>query len=465
MKRLQHGILTDDGILISGGWKGSKIQMSNISTLSDICDLAKQFDLLQVWIMNGTKIFNRCALNHRKFMQSERYGFAPKEIKNLITVWGNGIKSQIVFCGELEIGSENNLARENLITQWQLWEIKDAKRLFSAVAWLYEKLNVYPSIPIRTAKRLAEISAKETLDMLVQDVSIFRENKSVDLIYLDLAKAKGKKYIHGFDKNSAYLAAAASYPFGLGESILQRKGEFNKEFHGLWKCEINTDGINGEKLKFIEQITDGQERLWTSDVSILIELGAKIKVIDANIWKYNKRIFEKFYKLLNTAITEAKENNLSYERSSLKAIYTRFFGYLNKNPNGRDEIFYRPDWYSAIIAQTKANIVRNIFTIRGAMPEMEIIGCHRDELFFATNEKDISNLPFPLQAVGARKAPFKHTWSFEFEVENTSAILATATGAADLSKKLKAVWTEKKTNEMKHRLDFCKLGARKYAQV
>lgn len=462
MKKLQHSVLTDDGILTGSGWKNSKIQISRIETISDVADLARTHNLLQIWILSGTKIFNRLALHHKKFMQSERYGFAPTEIKNLITVWGGGVRCQIIFAGELKIGSKNNLARENLINQWALFEITDAKRLFDAIAWLYERTKTYPSVPIRFAKRLAEISANEKLEALSENTEIYHANVANDLIFLDKTRANGKKYIYGFDKNSAYLTAAASYQFGLGDSIAQVGGEFNKNLHGLWRVEIDCRGLSPERANYIRKIKNENEMLWTSDIEIIIELGAKIRVIAARVWRNNKRIFEKFYKILSGAIIEAKIKKLTYERASLKAAYTRFFGWMNRQPHGREEIFYRPDWRSAIISLTRANMVRNVFSIRDAMPEIEIVGVFRDALILATNESDISKLPFPLADTENRNSPYKLEYSFDRN--DVSEYIAEATGAGDLSGKLKKLWSANKTKNFQSNIsEMPKISEVKYA--
>lgn len=458
MKKTLHGILSDDGILTGFGWKSSKFQIAQISTISDICAIMKTLGLRQIWILSGTKIFNRLALQHKKtFADGQSFGFAPKEIKNVTTVWGNGLqKSVIVFAGVLEAGNENNLARQALMNQWSLFEIKNAERLFNAVQWLYEKTGVLPTVPIRTGKTIARISANLSDDdflPLNENTDIYHDNRARDLILLDSAKGKSKKYIHGFDKNSAYLASARSYSFGLGDSV-KYTGEFRKDYHGLWKVEIDFNSINKNYQKLFDNLSEN-EWLWTSDIEVLLEFGAKIKIVEGNIWKCNKRIFEKFCKILKTALDEAKVLELKTEESAIKAIYTRFFGWLNRQPeNDREEIFYRPDWYSAIISLTKANLIRNIRTLL-ENSDAEIVAVNRDEIIFASDLQAVE-MPFPLQDGENRKATFKH--SFSFEQSEISEIIANASSGSDLARKLKELKKSQTLDKTRNLLERTKIS-------
>lgn len=456
-----HGILFDEGILTNNGVKSSAFQVKNIKSISDIAEIAKGLKLKLIYILNGSHIFNRLALNHRVLLaENQKYVFKPATINNIITVdYG---RLQVIFCGALNAGSENNLAVQTLANQWALWEIKDAKRLYDSVYWLYKKLNVFPSNPQRTGKKLAEISANETLDPLNENTDIYHDNKANDLIFVDLSKLSNQKYIYGFDKNSAYANGARSYSFGLGDSILQKGGNFDKKLHGLWNIEIDKTFVSSENFKLIDLITDRQERFWTSDVEILIELGANIRVIDAQIWKYNKRIFEKFCKTLLDARADARDLDLIIESQSIKDIFTKFFGWMAKTPDGWTNIFYRPDWFFSIIAVTRANMIRNILTIR-QFSDIEIIGCHRDELIISSSI-ELENLPYPLAPKEKSKSsPYKFSYKIlRGEVEN---ILKDVSSGADLTRKLKAYQKESTIKKTSDSLSKLKMSNVKRAVV
>lgn len=430
MKKIIHGVLSDDGLLTANGLK--KIKLDDLKTFSNVVEIGQRFNLNQIWILNGSKIFNRLALHHRIFLdENQPIKCAQSEIRNVCSARFQ--KFQVIFAGALEIKGDNNLARENLIIQWSLFEIKNAERLFNAVAWLYEKLDVLPSVPIRTGKVLAERSANETLEPLNENTLIYHENEANNLIYCEPFKIAGKKNIFGFDKNSMYLVASRSYSFGLGDSVKQTGGSFDKKLHGLWKIEINTKGLSPERIKYINFIKSDNDFLWTSDIEIIQELGAKIKVIEANIWKYNKRIFEKFSKILSSVRDEAKLLGLQIEEKAIKAIYTRFIGWMNREPIGREEIFYRPDWRSAIISLARANLIRNIFKIRD-FADIEIVAVHIDEIVIATN-LEFNQLPFPLVPDEKGNCPFKST--YQYEVSEVKHLIEGEESASELVTKLK----------------------------
>lgn len=201
-------------------------------------------------------------------------------------------------------------------------------------------------------------------------------------------------YIGGYDKHAAYLGACSSLVVGFGEAeYIERSSAgalaLDVRTPGYWLAQIDSSALDARLVNpFAPQMggpfTAGMngEPVWytTPTLALASELGCPIELHAAYLWREHHRALEPWYKVLRDA-----RERLSAERTgedgpsstarkialtAVKLTYAQFSGWLaggfhvRKVREGNEpDALWRPDWRHLIIAQTRANLYRNILDI------------------------------------------------------------------------------------------------------
>lgn len=347
-------------------------------------------------------------------------GYSPKNFNNLVTMWKDGFRCQLILCGN---------SREN----WAFDFENDPHTLYNAIDLFTELTGVRPSIPIRTGRLLLEQSISRKIQSVSDDPETyfkwFLENDEKQLLYLREPNFSERqaKYCHAFDKRAMFLSACAIH-LGEGEFEEVDFDSFHYSYDNWKKTQglifgdftWNKDEFNGNKTFLREIFSDGLQPLYTPTARIISEFeGNVISVKKAYVWKNPRKPLEKFYSTLQKSIKFTQDNpavlHSKLVNKSLKAIYTQFIGWLasSSHSEGKQSNLFRPDWRSLVIAEANARLIRNIFEVyrkTGLLP----VGIRYDEILYLTKGKNPDSIFAGTCLLNPSK--FSHTFSVPAEI-------------------------------------------------
>ncbi len=232
--------------------------------------------------------------------------------------------------------------------RWGLEEIEEPQRLLSALNALQETLDMPIAwspghvgrdlmARLNGGSREMWVRAPGQLPEIMSDVHYMAQNlrRRQEIAPGDLGK-----YLHIFDKNSMYLAAATGCNLGEGQPTLQHNIAFNPKWPGLWHYK--------------------DQWLWTPELEYLLKYENSFTgqiVPEAYVWPFYHQTLRSWGETLWNARQGLKERNRdAYE--IIKAIATQGMGWLAHKPSqGQNQQWYRPDWWSMIVAAAKAKML------------------------------------------------------------------------------------------------------------
>jgi hypothetical protein len=330
---------------------------------------------------------------------------------------------------------------------WNFDTLQDPFDLFLAIDGFTEKLNIAPSYPFRVARELAEQTFKyKPGDIPAANDStpvkywepFLRESQSAFDWMRDPTKdERSKKFVHAFDKRGMFLKAARAGFFSLaGYEELEGLRELPKNASGIVEVEpvkISTPLIPGI-APFLQDLLGERKMLSTAYINFLTgdslsDLGGQsVKIKRAWLAKQPIKLFEPWAARIAAAVEETRgtgEAALDAVNSSLKSVYTGFFGALAKGcdcddctgstagvtkcaRSGWAAAYFRPDWRTQIVTLANANMFRNILEIfrgTGLLP----FGLYRDSvLYFSDDER--ADMQFAGTSL-MKENVFKHEWT------------------------------------------------------
>lgn len=177
------------------------------------------------------------------------------------------------------------------------------------------------------------------------------------------------KYLHKFDTRAAWLSSARTAPCGYGERRLVSRFDPTRE--GLWLVRSKVAGPH-------RPITRSG---WypTAIVRAAHHANLGIEVQTGWVWEHTVTALRQFSETLvqarsNAAGEAANKTELAFLESSIKKIYTRTFGRLEKGERGRMWA-KQPHWYASL----KAESARRVWRAYSETPEA--IGIDVDSIF------------------------------------------------------------------------------------
>jgi hypothetical protein len=190
-------------------------------------------------------------------------------------------------------------------------------------------------------------------------------------------RASGQ-YVHGYDKNGMFLAAASSLACGFGAPAqFSPPLDFDKARAGYWLARVVfPDGLPCRDLPHPCYVGPKQKEpassfQWyvTPTLWLAAELGARIEVSEAWLYSETHRPFEPWYRRLRDARTllanraAAGDIAAGVALGAVKSTYTHGIGWLDLGSlrdRAEGDDFYRPDWRHTVIAKANADLWRNL---------------------------------------------------------------------------------------------------------
>lgn len=239
---------------------------------------------------------------------------------------------------------------------------------------------------------------------------------------LSAAEIATGKWVHVLDKHAMYLAAMSSLPVGFGIPFYEADLDFDGRKAGYWRATVTLPS-NYERY-CLPHPGDAQQRrfvsgprFYTTPTLILAkELGASITITEAWLFPDSHRPFETIYRTLGGAQERLRKLNntpASLALNIVKSLYSKGVGNLaarKKRDSDELEDFYRPNWRDFIIAQARANIIRNMIKT-GLRP----FAIRTDAIYL------ISDSPDPMVAagklrIGEEPGSWDHIGSIPFDL-------------------------------------------------
>jgi hypothetical protein len=207
-------------------------------------------------------------------------------------------------------------------------------------------------------------------------------------------------YIHGYDKNAMFLAACSSLKVGFGrpdhlsaseqitatvEALTSTRKPIRRPV-GYALARVAFDTMPEAVARGLlphpcyvsprENADPASAYRWYHTATLVLagELGARLDVQEAYIWRETHEPLEPWYQRLRDARStlmaqsegQPSEAAPAIALAAIKATYTQGIGWLDPNwlrTSPEPEDLYRPDWRHAAIATANANLWRNLHKV------------------------------------------------------------------------------------------------------
>ena len=196
----------------------------------------------------------------------------------------------------------------------------------------------------------------------------------------------GYQYVIKVDKRAAYPRASKG-SFGIGKPEVY-DGAFDHLLPGVWTVDVS--GLDKWDPLLPPLLWPNQNGgLVTSVVKMLIDMGCKVKVNTALIWKKRAPVFDRWVQELWDARREIDE---------IKLVMNNTLGFANNGQDLEDEKF-RPDWYAQTVGYLRAIMFYNITKIAregGLKP----FGAYIDALYYLSPYPYVPGLSLAPESLG-----------------------------------------------------------------
>jgi hypothetical protein len=194
------------------------------------------------------------------------------------------------------------------------------------------------------------------------DLSIFGMYKEVERAW-DSGK---RPLLHEYDKNKQYLGAAASAKLGVGvpEHVPSPAME---DRAGLWHVVI--DAIPDGLAELPPVVRSNKAYIATPTVQLLHQFGYQFHAVEAWLFPEQHQVLRPFYERVKSLLERAETPEALVE---VKRIYSVTFGLLaHSGEHQSASCLYRPDWWSALVAEARTRFLRQIkrvYDVEGIAP-------------------------------------------------------------------------------------------------
>jgi hypothetical protein len=356
-------VLSPDGVMMYG--TGNPSNMTSVWTrlphagqgmsLTDLVAVAARAGVRAVWLLPGTELATaspqwwQVSESHFSFASTADGATHPTAIL---------CRDKTISGGEVMIV---DLGRDG---RWP-WSDPGTERLaaFVAIAWLEWLLGI-PLLPGpgATGWRLVEHLNAGHPEWLVrpEHLNMWPRPSDRALSYLRALEAPGDLWVHLYDANGAYLAAAQSAPLGVGQAT--RDPHYHAKEAGTWAVR-RAAGMLGARagIGLAPIVTDG----WydTASVRAAIEAGQGVQVYDGWAYQESHTILRSWSDTLWRARLAIVDEPVA--REAIKRIYVQMIGRMNHPPREGvpSPAWYRPDWWAAIIGEWNRRLVAKVATL------------------------------------------------------------------------------------------------------
>jgi hypothetical protein len=396
----------DIGVVDNTGLTNARMEhfeMGVYINIGELVDQALTFGLTYVWVLPGSGLSQ---LVTRAFIETAgeqwdvfaSYSRVHTDRPMFARVWRKktpGKEGRTVYVGFPEWGT------------WG-WKELDAITLLATVSYLHMALG----LPLVWSPGYMAMDLLKALNL--EKRADWLKAPSVDLRQLPLeggetypimrsardltwkrdltAKEKRMKYIHKYDKNSMYLAAATGLLVGEGDPVHVSGEAFDERLPGLWHVRA----VQGES-PYDGKLLPNPARLphlTTAMVTCARKLGWQIDVIEGYQWNEQgmyHRTLETWANTLWDVRQRLRVPSAEYKHTEARRNAYRTIGAIAHVGIGKlaDEDttggLYRPDIWALVVGRACANIFFNVEQIR-AKSGLTPILIHTDALWYVSND-------------------------------------------------------------------------------
>jgi hypothetical protein len=214
---------------------------------------------------------------------------------------------------------------------------------------------------------------------------------------------RDRQWCHLIDKHAAYLGACSSLELGIASPEHTTRPSFDARIPGYWRVDVDPAPwplLLPDPLG--RDVPRRRRREWftTPTVKLALQQGIELDIPEAWTWPLHRAVLRPFYERCRNA-RSALEAILAREPSprrqvaatgalrALKAIYAATLGgglaSLKDRKRDPRPPWYRPDWRHHVIAQARANMLRNL--ARWATRGMLAAAIYNDGCYVLADEK------------------------------------------------------------------------------
>lgn len=438
----QHGVLfLRDGqfhtlTLVGSQWQASPVDFP--ASLSDLCSLTLTSGFTHLWVLPGIT-----PQPDEQFFQDAKGEwdlFPTWRDKVVIEGYPNELVSVTGF--RLPKGGQKQISVIYLHNCSWSWANDDLspKQLLITLRYTEQGIGVDVGAGTTTVgTNLLKKSVRSHFEWLQHpsiDLSTLPfKDAAMDVISprdgkVDMSRVTGKKYLHKFDKISAYLRSCAEENVGVGE-IEHYDGRDIERMTIEQACKV--PGI----YRISPYVPDNplipsllwKDAQWVSSpvLKMLKHFGAKIVLHEA--WAFPKyaKVLKEWAERLYSARQTFKTDTFAWKhpigrenaRDAVKDVYTSTMGIFTSD-TVKGSWKYRPDWHAQIVGGVRALMFYNIekFASQGDYPIM----VYMDALYYTSNERNPEKaVPHILQHKDSLGG-YKHEWTLELDGQVTSVL-------------------------------------------
>lgn len=194
---------------------------------------------------------------------------------------------------------------------------------------------------------------------------------------------RGRRFVHLIDKSSAYLSVCGGLELGAAHPQRHDRPAFDARMPGYWRIVADSAPWPLDRLPDPlgrDRRLRAVDERWvtTPTLELVRELDVDCEIREAWLWPVHKQLLRPFYDRIRRArwllervaragslrqVLAASEPRVG-ALDSLKSIYAALLGGgLASTKDRRREPhppWYRPDWRHAVIAKSRANMLRNL---------------------------------------------------------------------------------------------------------
>jgi hypothetical protein len=288
---------------------------------------------------------------------------------------------------------------------WSLADIEDGMELLGTLCYLQERLGVdikyspgWTGIQSMKAAVKADWVKPADLSMLPP-----RYGQGDILWKRPLnQRERSMRYLHVYDRNSMYLAAATGAECGEGSPTLIVPGSGMPdeicEGQKMAKCALwHVEVCGRQDFRDMPEITDGKTDIWatTPMVEAMIRMGCTVEWVEAFVWEKHHRTLAKWASEMWQSRLAFKTDTVRYANrkasesayNAIKIIATRAVGWLDltKERERADKgPWHRPDWKTQIVDLARARMFLKMLSIR-EKADMLPVACYVDAVLYCSN--------------------------------------------------------------------------------
>jgi hypothetical protein len=403
MPIVHHGALTRSGLLTLKGDQWDLTRFSPTKSLYWLCEQAQAHHLSHLWVMQDCEM-----------LPDQAFFEAGCEKWNLVATWKDlkelsipGHVNELVAATGWRKTERGDFQKARTIcfpynSKWHFCKDPQlgAKQLLITIDYLQRAFDVTVGASPGTVgmKLIEKVNSHHPQWLQIPEIDLVKEahfdrSSAQDLIWQRPLHhdEMHMKYLHKYDKNSAYLRACVNEMFGYGTPVhVEGATEFDKRAPGVWRVRVKEPVL--QDLPPV--MWDRASWVATPIVKLLRDTGHTIKIYEGWMFKEYHGTLKKWAETLWTQRQDFRNNVEAwkhpicreYARSATKDIAVATIGLSSFN-FAEKTFKARPDWRTQVVAGTRATMFYNMLKVQRETSRTPVL-VYLDALYYLSNEPD-----------------------------------------------------------------------------